>query len=112
MCYSKVFQIFLCYFYPFFRIHSLSVGPIHYRINWEAKGAPQRTGFASTNIDTKEVILGNSDSGSNSGGGISFIGVSSATLNKCHLQAQHGLILVLLNISAFFLFPTILGLLS
>ena len=48
------------------------------------------------------MILGKSDSGSNSGGGISFIGVSSATPTTSHLQAQHGRIIVLFRISAFF----------
>ena len=48
------------------------------------------------------MILGKSDSGSNSGGGISFIGVSSATPTIFHLQAQHGRIIALFHISAFF----------
>ena len=73
----------------------MSVGPIHYRISWESKGPPKRNGFSS-NIDTKEVILGQSDSGSSSGGGISFIGISSST-RMCHVQAQHGFVLFLLS---------------
>ena len=68
----------------YFSIHSLSVGPIHYRITWEAKGVPPRNGFSSK-IDTKEVILGQSDSG-NGGSGISFIGVSSSTQIKAQLE--------------------------
>ena len=83
----------------FSSIHSLSVGPIHYRISWESKGTPKRNGFAS-NIDTKEVIHGQSDSGSSSGGGISFIGISSST-QMCHVHAQSGFILVLFLLSAF-----------
>ena len=93
---------FIFNFQKTFRIHSLATGPIHYRINWQAKGIPQRNGFASTNIDTKEVILGKSDSGSNSGGGISFIGVSSATPTISYLLTQHGRIIALFYISAFF----------
>ena len=82
------------------RIHSLSVGPIHYRISWASKGLPQRNNFAS-NIDTKEVILGQSDSG-NGGGGISFIGVSSSTSTMCHLQAAQQRELILLFLSSVF----------
>jgi len=75
----------------------LSVGPIHYRITWEAKGVPPRNGFASK-IDTKEVILGQSDSGSG-GSGISFIGVSSST----QIKAQQEFIPILFLSSVLFL---------
>ena len=86
-------------------IHSLSVGPIHYRISWESKGILQRNGFAS-NIDTKEVIGGQSDSGSSSGGGgISFIGISSATIIH-NVQAQQGCILLFLLSVTFLQFGT------
>ena len=81
----------------YFSIHSLSVGPIHYRITWEAKGVPPRNGFASK-IDTKEVILGQSDSGSG-GSGISFIGVSSST----QIKAQQEFIPILFISSVLFL---------
>ena len=88
---------FLFHFSYYFSIHSLSVGPIHYRITWEAKGVPPRNGFASK-IDTKEVILGQSDSGSG-GSGISFIGVSSST----QIKAQQEFIPILFLSSVLFL---------
>ena len=85
-----------------FSIHSLSVGPIHYRISWESRGLLKRNGFAS-NIDTKEVIGGQSGSGSNSGGGgISFIGTSSASPISAQAQ-QRTILLFQLSVSLFFL---------
>ena len=58
----------------------------------------QRNGFAS-NIDTKEVIGGQSDSGSSSGGGgIYNIGISSSSI--VHVQAQQGFnLLFILSVS-------------
>jgi hypothetical protein len=73
-------------------IHSLSAGPIHYRISWESRGILKRNNFASS-IDTKEVIGGQSDAGSSSGGGGIFkIGTSSAL--SIFLPAQQRLILL------------------
>lgn len=46
-------------------LHSLSAGPIHYRISWETRGLLARQGISS-NVDTKEVIGGGLGSSSSS----------------------------------------------
>ena len=64
--YSVILKSFLTFFYS---LHSLSMGPIHYRISWETSGPLPRD---SSSDHTKEVI----------GGGV----LMSSGANCPHLQ--------------------------